>query len=186
MFCKVEDYFLENRTEVMSKEIAWSHAAGFKFLIRCWHSKFCSSTNWSSGAWKKIGVWSAKKMASSSRPFVASSLAAGQISGSAARSCWTVITSRYFSSPLPMIWSSCSSAPTSCPRPHGWAHEAQKQVENLVCDVPELQQQNRSVETQWPAQRKWRSPRNVRRSPRLSAAPGEVWVVRVSAQSKAI
>ena len=75
----------------MSKEIAWSHAAGFKFLIRCWHSKFCSSTNWSSGAWKKIGVWSAKKMASSSRPIVASSLAAGQISGSAVRSCWTVI-----------------------------------------------------------------------------------------------
>jgi hypothetical protein len=43
-----------------------------------------------------------------------------------------------------------------------------------------------AAETQWPAQRKWRSPRNVRRSPRLSAAPGEVWVVRVSAQSKAI
>ena len=47
-----------------------------------------------------------------------------------------------------MIWSNCTSAPTSYPRPHGWAHEAQKQVEKLVYNVPEVQNQNRTVETQ--------------------------------------
>ena len=96
---------------------------------------------------RKFGVWSAKKMASSSRPFVASSLAAGTDQW---KRCEVLLNSYH----IEIFQQSVANDLVELQQCTDLLPEAtwmgsrgpEASIENLVCDVPELQQQNRSVE----------------------------------------